>query len=105
MLKVVSLYSKTCLKGALKKKTKILFQDCLIWVKVLQRSILQYLWTSLIKLPFVFKTFVLSIFEWPLKTGSTVYNPEKRGILWVLKNHGKIANRKQYLWNSYKMQN
>ena len=28
-----------------------------------------------IKLPFVFKTFVLSIFEWPLKTGFTVYIP------------------------------
>ena len=27
-----------------------------------------------IKLPFVFKTFVLSIFEWPLKTGLTVYD-------------------------------
>ena len=26
-----------------------------------------------IKLPFVFKTFVLSIFEWPLKTGFTVF--------------------------------
>ena len=25
-----------------------------------------------IKLPFAFKTFVLSIFEWPLKTGFTV---------------------------------
>ena len=25
-----------------------------------------------IKLPFVFKTFVLCIFEWPLKTGYTV---------------------------------
>ena len=30
------------------------------------------LWTF-IKLPFVFKTFVLPIFEWPLKTGFTVY--------------------------------
>ena len=28
-------------------------------------------WTF-IKLPFVFKTFVLSIFEWPLKTGFIV---------------------------------
>ena len=28
---------------------------------------------TFIKLPFVFKTFVLSIFEWPLKTGFTVY--------------------------------
>ena len=27
---------------------------------------------DLIKLPFVFKTFVLSSFEWPLKTGFTV---------------------------------
>ena len=25
-----------------------------------------------IKLPFVFKTFVLSIFEWPIKTGCTL---------------------------------
>ena len=30
------------------------------------------LWTF-IKLPFVTKAFVLSIFEWPLKTGFTVY--------------------------------
>ena len=27
---------------------------------------------TFIKLPFVFKTFVLSIFEWPLRTGFTV---------------------------------
>ena len=27
---------------------------------------------TFIRLPFVFKTFVLSIFEWPLKTGFTV---------------------------------
>ena len=29
--------------------------------------------STFIKLPYVFKTFVLSIFEWPLKTGFTVY--------------------------------
>ena len=29
--------------------------------------------STFIKLPFVFKTFVLSRFEWPLKTGFTVY--------------------------------
>ena len=29
--------------------------------------------STFIKLPFVFRTFVLSIFEWPLKTGFTVY--------------------------------
>ena len=28
---------------------------------------------TFIKLPFVLKTFDLSIFEWPLKTGYTVY--------------------------------
>ena len=28
---------------------------------------------TFVKLPFVFKTFVLSIFEWPLKKGFTVY--------------------------------
>ena len=31
--------------------------------------------STFIKLPFVFKTFVLSIFEWPLKTGFTVNMP------------------------------
>ena len=30
--------------------------------------------STFIKLPFVFKTFVLSIFEWPLKTGFTVFS-------------------------------
>ena len=30
--------------------------------------------STFIKVPFVFKTFVLSIFEWPLKTGFTVYS-------------------------------
>ena len=29
--------------------------------------------STFIKLPFVFKTFVLSIFKWPLKTGFTVH--------------------------------
>ena len=29
--------------------------------------------STFIKLPFVFKTFVLSIFEWRLKTGLTVF--------------------------------
>ena len=28
---------------------------------------------TFIKLPFVFKTFVLAIFEWPLKTGFTAF--------------------------------
>ena len=32
---------------------------------------------TLIKLPVVFKTFVLSIFDWPLKTGFTVFSKER----------------------------
>ena len=36
-------------------------------------SILQYIvFSTFIKVPFVIKIFVLSIFEWPLKTGFTV---------------------------------
>ena len=31
------------------------------------------IFSTFIKLPFVFKTFILSIFEWPLKTGVTVF--------------------------------
>ena len=66
-------YSKTCLKRPLKKKTKIGFQDRLTlnagqkYCRMLQESILQYL-----QLQFVIKPFVLSIFELPLKTGFTV---------------------------------
>ena len=34
-----------------------------------------------IKLPHGFKTFVLSNFQWPLKTGVTVYQTEKETLL------------------------
>ena len=76
-----TLYSKTCLKRPLKKKTKNCFSILIIAKcrsKVLQNAPLEHsaiLWTF-IKLPFVFKTFVLSIFEWPLKTGFTVHSPD-----------------------------
>ena len=42
--------------------------------KVLQNAPREHsaMLSTFIKLPFVFKTFVLSIFEWPLKTGFTV---------------------------------
>ena len=39
-------------------------------VKNIRWSILQFL--TVIKLPVVIKIFILSIFEWPLKTGFTV---------------------------------
>ena len=41
--------------------------------------------STFIKLPFVFKTFVLSIFEWPLKTGFTVFLQTVHKGRW--KNH------------------
>ena len=71
-------YSKTFLKQPLSKRPKVGFQDRLLlnagqkYCRMLQESILQYFRPSLSYLPFVFKTFVLNIFEWPLKTGFTV---------------------------------
>ena len=64
-------YSKTCLKRTLKKKTKIGFQDRLLvntgkkYCRMLQGEH-SAIHSTFIKLPFVFKTFVLSMFEWPL---------------------------------------
>ena len=59
--------SKTCLKQTLKMKTKIVFQDGLslnAGRKVLQNAPREHsaILSTFIKLPFVFKTFVLSIF-------------------------------------------
>ena len=71
-------YSKTCLKRPLKKNTKIVFYDQLslnagqTYCRMLQWEHFAILLTF-IKLPFSIKTFVLYIFEWPLKTGFTVY--------------------------------
>ena len=72
-------YSKTCLKRSLKKKPKIGFQDQLSlnagqkYCKMLEGEHSAIL-STFIKLPFVFKTFDLFIFEWPpLKTGFTVH--------------------------------
>ena len=70
-------YSKTCLKRPLKKKTKNGFSRPMIAYcrsKVLQNAQRENsaILSTFIKLSFVFKTFVLSIFECPLKTGFTV---------------------------------
>ena len=50
--------------------------------------------STFIKLSFVIKIFVLSIFEWPLKTGFTVYakNP--------LNTHVDLSSRAVYLYFS-----
>ena len=72
------MYSKTCLKRSLKKKTEIDFQDRISlnagqkYCKMLQGEHSAIL-STFIKLPFVMKIFVLSIFEWPLKTGFTAH--------------------------------
>ena len=76
------MYSKTCLKWPLKKKTEICFQDRLSlnagqkYCRMFQGEHSAILLTF-IKLPFVINTFVLSCFEWPLKTGFTVYDCKK----------------------------
>ena len=70
-------YSKTCLKWPLTKKTKNGFQDPLSlnagqkYCRMLQEEHSAIL-STFIKLTFVMKIFVLSIFEQPLKTGLTV---------------------------------
>ena len=71
------LYSILC-KTVTLKKTKIGFQDQLSlnagqkYCRMLQREHSAILWTF-INLPFVIKTFVLSILEWPFYTGFTLY--------------------------------
>ena len=69
---------KPVLKGPLKKKTKIDFQDRLSlnegqkYCRMLQGEHSAIL-STFIKLTSVIKIFVLSIFEWPSKTGFTVF--------------------------------
>ena len=68
---------KRVLSGHSKRRPKISFHDRLSlnagqkYCRILQGEHSAIL-STFIKLPFVFKTFVLSIFEWPLKTGFTV---------------------------------
>ena len=74
---MIILYSKTCVKLPLSKSQKIGFQDQLLlnagqkYYRMLQGEHSVILLTF-IKLPFVIKIFVLSIFEWPYYTGFTV---------------------------------
>ena len=72
-----SSYSKTCVKRPRSKRPKIGFQDQLSlnagqkYCRMLQGEHSAIL-STFIKLPFVIKVFVLSIFEWPFYTGFTV---------------------------------
>ena len=80
------MYNKTCVKRQLSKRPQIGFQDHLSYhlmqVKSIAEcsngSILQYFQPS-IKLPFVIKIFILSIFEWPFYTGFTVLYVRSEG--------------------------
>ena len=69
-------YSKICLKRPLKKIKNWVLRPIIAKCrsKVLQNTPKEHsaILLTFIKLPFVFKTFVLSIFERPLKIGFTV---------------------------------
>ena len=73
----ISKYSKTCVKRPLSKRPKIGFQDQLSHIaghkycRMVQGEHSAIL-STFIKLPFVIKIFVLSIFELPFYTGFTV---------------------------------
>ena len=72
-------YSKTCHKWSLKRRPKLGFKTDYRLMQV--KSI-----AECIKLvPSVFKTFVLSTFEWPIKTGFTVLLPMTVCVWYVKK--------------------
>ena len=82
-------YSKTSVKRPLSKRPKIGFKDQLSlnagqkYCRMLQGEDSVML-STFIKLPFVNKTFVLSIFEWPFYTGF-LYTLSKTYVVGALK--------------------
>ena len=72
------IYSKTCVKQPHTKRPKIGFQDQLslnagqTYCRMLQGEHSAIL-STFIKLPFVIKIFVLSIFEWLFYTGFDIF--------------------------------
>ena len=71
---MITRYSEPFLNGHSQKERKIVLKTnyYLMKVKSVAECILQYFRPSL-SYPFVIKIFVLSMFEWPLKTGFTVF--------------------------------
>ena len=67
---------KPVLSGNSKRRPKLVFKTnyCLMQVKSIAECSYSAILSTFIKLPFVIKIFVLSVFEWPLKTGFTVFN-------------------------------
>ena len=77
MIAMYPTYSKTCVKLPISKTPQIGFLDQLSlnagqkYCRMLQGDHSAIL-STFIKLPFVIKSIVLSIFEWPFYTGFTV---------------------------------
>ena len=92
------IYSKTCVKQPLPKRPKIGFQDqlslnaCQKYCRMLQGEHSAILLTC-VKLPFVIKIFVLSIFEWPFYTGLDTGFPQ---ALEIMENH-----KKYHAWKNH----
>ena len=92
------MYSKTCVKRSLSKRLKIIFQDQLslnagqMYCRILQGEHSAILLTFM-KLPFVIKIFVLSIFEWPFYTAFIVYifNPLCTNGFFLLGQYNKVG--------------
>ena len=70
------MYSKTYSKRLLKKDRQLVFKTDyrLMQVKCIAESAKR---STFIKLPFVIKIIVWSIFEWPLKTGFAIYKSKQ----------------------------
>ena len=62
-------YSKTCVRWLLSKELKLVFKTNYRLMQVKGEHSARL--STFIKLPFVIKIFVLSIFEWPFYTGFT----------------------------------
>ena len=94
---IFHIYSKTCLKWPLKKKTKIVFKDRLLLNDSQKNSRMLPLWMlplehsaillTFIKLPLAIKTLVLSVFEWPFYTGFTVIANYLHGISIIIAHY------------------
>ena len=96
---------KPVLRGHPKRRHIIGFEDQLLlnagqkYGRMLQREHSAIL-STFIKLPFVFNTFVLSIFEWPLKTGLTLiyfrgtnFEGNTSNVIWGTGNIRKQGNK------------
>ena len=89
---------KPILSGCSKRRPNIVFSDWFLlnagqmYCRMLLESFFAIL-STFIKLPFVFKTFVLSIFERPLKTGFT-------SVISSQENHSLASQGLPFSWES-----